>query len=210
MSEQRTSVGVWKINWQSSDYRKKLITGLILISFILFSLPFFFQAIEQRNGISFNDYLLSWLPAYDLSIYIFTVIWSMTLLTFSRFKQDPNIFLTFLWGFILINLSRFVSIGLIPLNAPADLIPIHDPISNHFYGPKFITKDLFFSGHTASTFLLLLCLEKKNLVFYIFLLYHINTVFFLIITHEHYTIDILGAYFITYSIYTFMEQKKLV
>ena len=66
MSEQRTSVGVWKINWQSSDYRKKLITGLILISFILLSLPFFFQAIEKRNGISFNDYLLSWLPAYDL------------------------------------------------------------------------------------------------------------------------------------------------
>ena len=135
MSEQIAAVGVWKINWQSSDYRKKLIIGLILISFILLSLPFFFQAIEKRNGISFNDYLLSWLPAYDLSIYIFTVIWSMTLLTFSRFKQDPNIFLTFLWGFILINLSRFVSIGLIPLNAPADLIPIHDPISNHFYGP---------------------------------------------------------------------------
>ena len=163
MSEQIAAVGVWKINWQSSDYRKKLIIGLILISFILLSLPFFFQAIEKRNGISFNDYLLSWLPAYDLSIYIFTVIWSMTLLTFSRFKQDPNIFLTFLWGFILINLSRFVSIGLIPLNAPADLIPIHDPISNHFYGPKFITKDLFFSGHTAAMFLMFLCLKKSLL-----------------------------------------------
>jgi hypothetical protein len=82
--------------------------------------------------------------------------------------------------------------------------------TNEKFSGFYLTQDLFFSGHTASTFLLLLCLEKKNFIFYIFLLFHINTVFFLIITHEHYTIDILGAYFITYSIYIFMEQKKLI
>ena len=207
MSEQRTSVGVWKINWQSSDYRKKLIIGLILISFILFSLPFFFQAIEQRNGISFNDYLLSWLPAYDLSIYIFTVIWSMTLLTFSRFKQDPNIFLTFLWGFILINLSRFVSIGLIPLNAPADLIPIHDPISNHFYGPKFITKDLFFSGHTAAMFLMFLCLKKRTDKI-LALLATIIIGIAVLLQHVHYTMDVVMAPVITYFLW--IGSKKIV
>ncbi|WP_306551760.1 phosphatase PAP2-related protein [Daejeonella sp.] len=207
MSEQITAVGVWKSNWQSSDYRKKLITGLILISFILLSLPFFFQAIEKRNGISFNDYLLSWLPAYDLSIYIFTVIWSMTLLTFSRFKQDPNIFLTFLWGFILINLSRFVSIGLIPLNAPADLIPIHDPISNHFYGPKFITKDLFFSGHTAAMFLMFLCLKKRTDK----ILALIATIIIgiaVLLQHVHYTMDVVMAPVITYFIW--IGSKKIV
>ena len=207
MSEQIATVGVWKSNWQSSDYRKKLIAGLILISFILLSLPFFFQAIEKRNGISFNDYLLSWLPAYDLSIYIFTVIWSMTLLTFSRFKQDPNIFLTFLWGFILINLSRFVSIGLIPLNAPADLIPIHDPISNHFYGPKFITKDLFFSGHTAAMFLMFLCLKKRTDK----ILALIATIIIgiaVLLQHVHYTMDVVMAPVITYFIW--IGSKKIV
>jgi membrane-associated phospholipid phosphatase len=207
MSEQRADVGVWKINWQSSDYRKKLITGLILISFILLSLPFFYQAIEQRNGISFNDYLLSWLPAYDLSIYIFTVIWSMTLLTFSRFKQDPNIFLTFLWGFILINLSRFVSIGLIPLNAPADLIPIHDPISNHFYGPKFITKDLFFSGHTAAMFLMFLCLKKRTDKI-LALLATIIIGIAVLLQHVHYTMDVVMAPVITYFLW--IGSKKIV
>jgi len=207
MSEQRAAVGVWKSNWQSSDYRKKLITGLILMSFILLSLPFFYQAIEQRNGISFNDYFLSWIPAYDLSIYIFTVIWSMTLLTFSRFKQDPNIFLTFLWGFILINLSRFVSIGLIPLNAPADLIPIHDPISNHFYGPKFITKDLFFSGHTAAMFLMFLCLKKRTDKI-LALLATIIIGIAVLLQHVHYTMDVVMAPVITYFIW--LGSKKIV
>ena len=207
MSEQRAAIGVWKINLQSSDYRKKLIIGLILISFILLSLPFFFKAIEKRNGISFNDYLLSWLPAYDLSLYIFTVIWSMTLFTFSRFKQDPNIFLTFLWGFILINLSRFVFIGLIPLNAPADLIPIHDPISNHFYGPKFITKDLFFSGHTAAMFLMFLCLKKRTDKV-IALLATIIIGIAVLIQHVHYTVDVVMAPVITYFLW--IGSKKIV
>ena len=164
MSDQRVILSAWRDNLQSSDYRKKLIVGVSLISLILLSLPFFYQAIEQRNGIQFNDYLLARLPSYDLSLFIFIVIWSMTLLTFSRFKQDPNLFLTFLWGFILIHLSRFVSIGLIPLDAPRDLIPIIDPISNQFYGPKFITKDLFFSGHTAAMFLMFLCLKKPSIL----------------------------------------------
>jgi hypothetical protein len=207
MSEQRAVVELWKSNWQSSDYRKKLIIGLILISFILLSLPFFYQAIEERNGISFNDYLLAWLPAYDLSLFIFVVIWSMALLTFSRFRQDPSIFLTFLWGFILINLSRFISIGLFPLNAPADLIPIHDPISNQFYGPKFITKDLFFSGHTAAMFLMFLCLKKKTDK----ILALIATLFIgiaVLLQHVHYTMDVVMAPVITYFLW--VGSKKIV
>jgi len=207
MSNQRAAVELWKSNLQSSDYRKKLIVGLILISFILLSLPFFYQAIEKRNGISFNDYLLGWLPAYDLSLFIFVVIWSMALLTFSRFRQDPSIFLTFLWGFILINLSRFITIGLLPLNAPADLIPIQDPISNHFYGPKFVTKDLFFSGHTAAMFLMFLCLKKKTDKI-LALLATIMIGIAVLLQHVHYTLDVVMAPVITYFLW--IGSKKIV
>jgi hypothetical protein len=207
MSNQRAAVELWKSNLQSSDYRKKLIVGLILISFILLSLPFFYQAVEKRNGISFNDYLLGWLPAYDLSLFIFVVIWSMALLTFSRFRQDPSIFLTFLWGFILINLSRFITIGLLPLNAPADLIPIQDPISNYFYGPKFVTKDLFFSGHTAAMFLMFLCLKKKTDKI-LALLATIMIGIAVLLQHVHYTLDVVMAPVITYFLW--IGSKKIV
>ena len=207
MSDQRVILSAWRDNLQSSDYRKKLIVGLSLISLILLSLPFFYQAIEQRNGIQFNDYLLARLPSYDLSLFIFIVIWSMTLLTFSRFKQDPNLFLTFLWGFILINLSRFVSIGLIPLDAPRDLIPIIDPISNQFYGPKFITKDLFFSGHTAAMFLMFLCLKKRTDKI-LALTATVFVGFAVLLQHVHYTIDVVMAPVITYFIW--IGAKKII
>ena len=205
--EQSAVVRLWKNNWQSTDYRRKLISGLIIISFILISLPFFYQAIEQRNGIRFNDYLLQWLPAYDLSLFIFVTIWSMALLTFHRFRQDPQIFLTFLWGFILINLSRFVSIGLVPLNAPDSLVAIHDPISNYFYGPKFITKDLFFSGHTAAMFLMFLCLKKKaDKILAIMATIMIGIA--VLIQHVHYTMDVFMAPFITYFLW--VAARKIV
>ena len=207
LQEQTADVSLWKNNWQSTDYRRKLISGLIIISFILISMPFFYQAIEQRNGIKFNDYLLQWLPAYNLSIFIFTTIWSMALLTFHRFKQDPQIFLTFLWGFVLINLSRFVSIGLVPLNAPDSFVAIHDPISNYFYGANLITKDLFFSGHTAAMFLMFLCLKKRTDK----ILTLIATIIIgiaVLIQHVHYTIDVLVAPIITYFLW--VAAKKIV
>lgn len=206
IQEQTAVVSLWKNNWQSTDYRRKLISGLIIISLILITLPFFYQAIEQRNGIKFNDYLLQWLPAYDLSLFIFVTIWSMALLTFHRFKQDPQIFLTFLWGFILINLSRFVSIGLVPLNAPDSLVAIHDPISNYFYGPKFITKDLFFSGHTAAMFLMFLCLKKRSDKILTFIATIVIGIAVLI-QHVHYTMDVFMAPVITYFLW--IGAKKI-
>lgn len=207
IQEQSSVVSLWKDNWQSADYRLKFISGLIIISFILISLPFFYQAIEQRNGIKFNDYLLQWLPSYNLSVFIFILIWSMTLLTFHRFKQDPQIFLTFLWGFIFLNLSRFVSIGLVPLNPPEGLIAIEDPIINYFYGPKFITKDLFFSGHTASMFLMFLCLKKRtDKIFAIIATIIIGIS--VLLQHVHYTIDVFMAPVITYFLW--IASKKIV
>ena len=102
----QTTIGAWELSWQSAEYKRKLTIGLAIISVILIVLPFFYQAIELRNGILINDYLLREIPAIDVSIYIFIIIWSMALLTFSSFKADPQIFITFLWGYILINLTR--------------------------------------------------------------------------------------------------------
>ena len=203
----QTTIGAWGLSWQSAEYKRKLTIGLAIISVILIVLPFFYQAIELRNGILINDYLLREIPAINVSIYIFIIIWSMALLTFSRFKADPQIFITFLWGYILINLTRFISIGLIPLNAPIGLIPIEDPISNAFYGPKFITKDLFYSGHTAAMFLMFLCLNKRSDKI-LALLATVAIGALVLLQHVHYTADVFFAPVITYLLW--LASKKII
>jgi hypothetical protein len=77
-------------------------------------------------------------------------------------------------------------------------------------GVFFLTQDLFFSGHTASTFLLFICLDKKDWLYYAFIFFHFNTILFLIITHEHYTIDILGAYFVVYSCFMYFRKNRIL
>jgi hypothetical protein len=190
----------WKEAWQNNSLRKKVIIGLIILIVILIYFPIFFQAIEKRNGFTMNDWLVEKLPAVNLSIIIFFIIWSTTLLTIVRFFQHPEIFVLFLYSFIFLSVSRFITISLVPLNPPQGLIPLIDPVTNSFYGKTFITKDLFYSGHTSSQFLMFLCLQKKSDK--IITLWSTAIVGILVLfQHVHYTLDILAAPLFAYLVY---------
>jgi len=195
----------WAAAWKSTGFRKKFISGLAVIGAILAVFPFFFQVIEKRNGAALNDWLLNLLPAVNLSGFIFLVIWATAALMLFRAIRDPWMLLTFLWGYILLCLTRIITISLVALNPPAGLIPLADPITNLFYGSSFVTKDLFFSGHTATVFLIFLCLQKRaDRV--LALAGGIILGMLLLVQHVHYGIDVLAAPLFTYFIYRVAKQ----
>src|SRR5690348_7046548 len=111
----------WKLAWQSSIFRKKIIIGFTLVLIILALFPLFFQWIEKRQGVLLHDWLLVRLPAYDVSIFVFIIIWATTLLILIRSVQDPDIFLQFIWAYVFLCVSRMISITLIPLDPPERL-----------------------------------------------------------------------------------------
>ncbi len=113
---------------------------------------------------------------------------------------DPNIFILFLWSFIFLTISRLLTIYFVPLNPPNDLIPLVDPISNRFYGGGFVTKDLFYSGHTSTQFLMFLCFKNKNLKLAA-LLSTIAIGILVLIQHIHYTIDVISAPLFAYAVF---------
>lgn len=174
-----------------------MISGIIALCIVFGFLNPFFQTIEAREGIDVNDMLLSMLPAKDCSVAIFILIWSCVVLATLRFMYNPMLFIVFLWSYIVLCLTRIITITLVPLNTPPGLIPLRDPFSNYFYGQVFITKDLFYSGHTATLFLIFLCLDKK----YDKLIVLISTAIvglLLLFQHVHYTMDVLAAPFFAY------------
>ncbi len=197
----------WKSAWQQPIFKKYLLIGLVLLVIVLSILPFFFIYIETINGATLHDPILNYLTPKNVSVYIFTIIWSMALLTIVRCVQNPTIFLLFLWGFVLLSFSRIFTILVFPLNPPAHLIELIDPISNQFYGSTFITKDLFYSGHTASQFLMFLCLQKKGDKL-VTLFSSIAIGVLVLIQHVHYTIDVVAAPIFTYAI--FLIAKKVI
>ena len=163
-----------------------------------------------------------WLPLLLFSIILLAI-----------YRRDAC--LNYLRVGALVSLFRGVFILLTPLGPPGEMaayvpsafqnltiadidaallfsqwFPLEGLIGNNQMSAFYLTQDLFFSGHTATTFLLILVLNKKDVFFPFFIFFHINTVFFLFLTHEHYSIDILGAYFVVYAIYTFLEKKNLI
>lgn len=169
------------------------IAGLTIAVTILSFFPVFFRTIEERNGIVLNDPILRWLPAHNVSIPLFIIIWALTILAIVRSVQSPRMALTFTWAFILLSLFRMLTITLVPLDPPVGLIGLIDPLSNAFYGDRFVTKDLFFSGHTSTVFLLTLCLPgriDKRLG----LAVTFGVAFLLLVQHVHYTMDVLAGF----------------
>jgi hypothetical protein len=69
----------------------------------------------------------------------------------------------------------------------------------------YLTKDLFFSGHTATTFLLLLYLWPARRLRWPALLGHVLVVLSVFLSHLHYTIDVLGAYAVAFAVFVLRE-----
>ena len=196
----------WTLAWSYKSFRRDTIICLLLHSVVFSSLPFLFMYFEKRNGTLLNDWLLSILPAYNVS-HIEVVIFVSCMILFTyRMIETPAIFKTFLFAYLFLNVFRMLTIYLVPLDPPQNLISLNDPIANLLYIGGFKTKDLFFSGHTSTIFLLALCLQKKNDKIFVFVCSGLVATL-LLIQHVHYTIDVLSAPVFAYL--CFILAKKL-
>ena len=190
----------WKVIWNSRYKRYQMIIGTVIILAIVFTLPFFFGHIQKRKGAVLNDWLLARIPPHDVSVLIFALIWGMVLLILIRTIKNPSIYITYCWTLIFVYIVRFVTLSVVALDPPPGLIPLVDPLGSVFYGNAAITKDLFFSGHTATMVLIFLCLERRTDKI-IALIAAFAVAYLLLVQHIHYTIDILAAPIVVYACY---------
>jgi hypothetical protein len=70
-----------------------------------------------------------------------------------------------------------------------------------------LKKDLFFSGHTATTFLLLLSVWRYPRLRWPALAAHLAVVASVFLSHLHYTIDVLGAYAVVLALFALREGR---
>jgi len=187
----------WQIAWDYQAFRVKFILGMFILVAILIFIPHFFSRIETRDGIVLNDWVLSHIPAKDVSIFIFIILYGMVGFFLYRMSKNTIMCLTALWAFIFLCLARIITITLVPLNPPNDIIHLADPCSVFFYHSNVITKDLFFSGHTATVFLGALCLDQRFDKTIAFAASAIIAIL-LLIQHVHYTVDVIAAPFFTW------------
>lgn len=197
--------GSWKQAWALRSFRRRLVIGVIAVLIVLSALPVFFQFIQARTGPQLHDWLLPYLGPADVSVPLFAAIWCMVVLFIYRSVRDPDVFIVFVYGYAIVTILRMFTIWAIPLDPPDGLVPLVDPISNRWYGKTFVTRDLFFSGHTSTVWLIFLCFRRR-IDRVIALICSIAVGVFVLVQHVHYTIDVVAAPVLTTLCY-FVARK---
>jgi len=197
----------WKIFLIRRHNKKELLFTLILLAAVLLGFTRFLNFVELRAGFSFNDPLLNLFTPIDFTWVIFGLIYAGLIIAIFFFIKDPYLLLTALQSYLVLVIFRSAAMYLLPLNPPADMIPLNDLFVQIFGSGEILTKDLFFSGHTATLFLLFIVANKRILKV-IFLSFAVIVGISVILQHVHYSIDVFTAPFFSYSSVKFAAYIK--
>ncbi|MGQ9799019.1 MAG: phosphatase PAP2-related protein [Ignavibacterium sp.] len=197
----------WKDFLYSHRNRIEFIISILLLAVILFTLTNFLNYVESRNGFSFSDPILSLFEPTDLTWLTFTLIYGSLTVAIVNLISKPEKLLFTIQLYTLMVVVRIISMWLLPLNPPEKMILLNDPFVEFFGTGKTLTKDLFFSGHTATLFILFLTADDR-LFRGIFFLSTILVALCVLMQHVHYSIDVFAAIFFTYACYQILKSLK--
>ncbi len=180
--------------------KTELIITVLFLAVILFVFPNFLAFVEGRQGVVLADPILELFKPIDLTWLTFGLIYISLIVAIFSFAAKPDILLLALQSYSLLVIFRMMVMYSAPLDAPERMILLNDPLVQFLGSREVLTKDLFFSGHTATLFLLFLVSDKKRLKI-IFLMSTVLVGIAVLLQHVHYTIDVLAAPFFAYSSY---------
>jgi hypothetical protein len=150
------------------------------------------------------DPLLAALPRLD-GDWLLTWGWLFfngAVMLYWAFKKSPRLpyFLAMvgLWTFV-----RAVFIALTPVGPPPGLVHFYGGALSFLRGRLFFDSELFFSGHTGLPFLYSLLAGSATALRRGCLAFSFVMGAGVLLTRNHFPIDVLGAYFVTYSIWSF-------
>lgn len=183
----------WKIFWRERRNRNVLLVSLLALFLTLFSFIHFLTFNETRSGFHFNDPVLALFKPMAVSEITFFLTYLLSIYGLIVALQDPRLFIRLIQAYVFMTLMRMVCLYLLPLEAPASIIPLKDSfLQLYFYSGRDNLKDLFFSGHTATLFLFVFTFENKRFKN----AYAIGAIvvgMLLVLQHVHYSIDVLAA-----------------
>ncbi len=177
-----------------------IAVALLIVSLIVNYYAGMYATKNASNSVT--DIILDNIPVYDLDgifVYGALIFWTFVGLLCIR---RPNVLPFAFKSIALFTLIRAVFISLTHIGPFPTQIAV-DPgvlMSKFTFGG-----DLFFSGHTGLPFLMALVFWENPLLRYFFIVSSLIFGSVVLLTHLHYSIDVLSAFFITYTIFHIAE-----
>lgn len=183
---------------RNKKFKVEFFITILLLVLILTALANFLNIVETRNGKVIYDPVLSLFNPINLTWVTFGLIYISLILAIIFFVRNPALLLIAFQAYIVMIIFRIAAMYLLPLNPPLKMIPLEDPLIEFFGTGQLLTKDLFFSGHTATLYLLFLLADSKFLKLFL-LISTILVGLSVLLQHVHYTIDVFAAPFFAYG-----------
>lgn len=179
---------------------------------------------ERRPAPTVPDAVLSALPYVDWVARSNYLLWLVLYLplALALLAADAPRWIRYMITGGLVSLARGVAIALTGLGPPDPAragpgiegrsfldawLELLTPLGVFARGSMsaYLTKDLFFSGHAATTFLLFLYLRDRPRLRWVALAAHLLAVASVMLAHIHYAIDVVGAWAVTFALYVLRE-----
>jgi hypothetical protein len=202
----RERLAEMKSRWEETQHKVTAavaagVSFLFVCSFFLWSLVG--QQVDGRALPHGADVLLDRLPVVDL-VPVLTLGWLAThlLAIYVCVWYCPR-----RWAYLLATLGllivvRTLFVAFNPLGAPQGMLSLNASyLLSPLKGILAFENEFFFSGHTALPYLYALVFWSVPWARRSFLSLSILMAVAVLLTRNHYTMDVLGAYFITYSVY---------
>ncbi|MEQ9504059.1 MAG: phosphatase PAP2-related protein [Deltaproteobacteria bacterium] len=179
--------------------RRWAVTALLIV-FAAVSFSTFVQWVEGRPGAVLEDPVLPYLPRADLTWFTFAMVYAITIAAVLRALKRPLLLMRILQVYAGMLLIRIVAMYLLPLDPPADAIPLADPVAAILFASESApTRDLFFSGHTATACVVLFTTKDRRWIV-VFALAALVIATAVLVQRVHYTIDVFGAPFFVWAV----------
>jgi hypothetical protein len=190
----------WRRAFRSREYRDQALVTLAALLVTLLLLRAFMNFIAARMGVVLHDPLLELFAPASFAWITFSLIYAGLLLGIVSLFVYPFSLLLALRALVVLIVLRAICQFFLPLDPPADAIPLADPFVQIPGFRPVIARDLFFSWHTALLALLAFVTQWKDLKIILALLALIVSALMLL-QHAHYTIDLLVAPCFAYAAY---------
>lgn len=174
-----------------------MITLPLLVA-VLSVLARFLERNESRQGVVLSDPVLALFPPHDVTWLTFGLIYIGLIAAIVYLLRHPATLLVAMQAYALMVVFRIIAMSLLPLEPPPAMLPLNDPLVEVFGTGRLLTKDLFFSGHTSTLFLLFL-VTPRGVLKTVFLVCTVVVACCVLAQHVHYSVDVFVAPFVAYA-----------
>ena len=198
------------IYFKNKQYLLSVFFALVLLGASMVVNYYAGMYATERASNSVTDIVLDNIPVFNLGgifVYGAVLFWIFVGLLCA---WRPHVLPFTLKSIALFTLIRSVFITLTHIGP----FPTQAVITSDLLGKFTFGADLFFSGHTGLPFLMALIFWRTPILRFIFAMSSLLFGAVVLMAHLHYSIDVLSAFFITYTIFQiaeflFKEDRKL-